>query len=283
MKLKEVKSYLRDASNNFGLRESKPFVNALAELKKKAVKENDQSFAKIIWCLEQILKIQDNFIIAFFQMKAEEFYLAWCSLEKVELDLQFLNPHFCDVNNEYQVPFIEKHVSQYQSLFPYKLFFSPEFLEIEKTCTTCKKIVTPRNSCGHRIGNIYNGEQCGRNVTKLELLGIGIVEEPVQKYSVLFLSDANGGGEKDHYYYSVVQYLIKRLNSPFHDWDVDWTKRRHPHSRYSHVGPNDPCPCESGKKYNDCCLQESGVLRPHVEFIFHVSPPEHLLTIEYTD
>lgn len=283
MTLEEVKSFLREAPNNFSSRESELAKQTLSELKLEAVKDNDQSFGKTIWCYEQILEIQDKFITAFFQMKAEEFYEVWCTLERVELGLHFLNPHFQDVNNEFHLLFIKRHTFQYQSLFPYGFFLSPEILVIEKTCSVCKKIVSPRNSCGHRVGEIYDGEMCGRDITKAEILGAALVKDPVQKYSVPFLSDAKVGVKKDHYNYAVVRYLIKRLSSPFHAWDINRTKRKFPHSRYSHVGRNDPCPCESGKKYKKCCLLENGVLRPHIEFGFHVSPPEHLLTTESID
>jgi len=282
MNLKDIESYLSDASNNFSARESEPYLNALAVLKEQAVKNNDQPLAKTIWCYETVLKIQDQYIIAYFQMKASEFYQAWCSLARVELGLHFLSKHFQDKNNEYYISFVEKHTLQYQLLYPYKIFLSPEILEIEKKCSICNKVVTPFNPCEHRTGEIYNGIKCARVVTKSEFLGTAFVENPVQKYSVPFIPDQNNGEPKDHYNYASVNYLIKRVRSPFHAWDVKHIMTRLPHSRYSHIGRNASCPCESGKKYKHCCLKEDGVLRPHEEFYFEILPPKHLLKIEYT-
>jgi hypothetical protein len=281
--IEDVKDYLRKAPHNFDSRNSDSARQLLASLKAKAVDANDQAEAKWIWCLEQIVEIQDKYIEAFHKLKTDKFYEAWCSFERVELELLFLSWHFQDPDGEFHVPFIARHTSRYQSIFPYKLFMSPELLEEEKTCTICNQVISIRNPCGHRVGEIYNGEMCSRRVTKAKILGMAIVHNPVQKYSVPFLSESSGDGKKDHYNYSVVKYLIQRLESPFHEWEVEWTKRRHPHSRFSHIGRNDPCPCESGKKYKKCCLLEEGVLRPHCQFIFHVSPPEHLLTVEYSD
>jgi len=281
--LEDVKTYLRKAPDNFNSRDSRSAKQLLLSIKDRAVKDNDQALAKTIWCLDEILDIQDRFITGFFQMKADEFYEGWCTLEKVELGIHFLNPHFQDTANEFHLSFISKHTSQYQSIFPYKVFMSPEILEIEKTCSICNKVISVRNPCGHRVGEIYDGKMCSRFVSKAEFLGMAMVEDPVQKYSVPFLSDSKGGVKKDHYNYAFIRYLVQRLSSPFHAWDVDKTKRRHPHTRYSHVGRNDPCPCESGKKYKQCCLLEDGVLRPHCEFTFQVTPPEHLMTTEYSD
>ncbi len=107
----------------------------------------------------------------------------------------------------------------------------------------------PQGFCGHRVGEIYNGEMCHRILTKLEVMGISIVDKPVQKYSVLFLSDEKTGKQRDHYNYALVQYAIGALREPFDGWDVERTSRHQPHSRYAAIGRNEPCPCESGKKY----------------------------------
>jgi hypothetical protein len=161
------------------------------------------------------------------------------------------------------------------------LYLSPEIVEHEKKCNICGKIVSIRNPCGHEVGEIYNGEMCLRIVTKLDFLGISFVESPVQKYSVPFIKDEKTGQTADHYDYSLLRYLIKSLISPFDPWDVNWTKRRHPHSKFPNLGRNDKCPCGSGKKYRKCCLNEEGVLMPHCEFIFSNPPPPQTLSIEY--
>ena len=89
---------------------------------------------------------------------------------------------------------------------------------------------------------------------------------------VVFPSDSKVG-KGDPYDYRILRYLLSVLQSPFDEWVAAWTKRRQPHSGFKHVGRNDPCPCESGLKYKKCCLQESGVLRPHLEFSVGVPIP----------
>lgn len=280
----EVEQYLRDVVHRIGGEESdKRIRDILKDIKRQAVACNDQAKAKLVWCYEQILAIQGNYLSAFRQMKDGSYYNAWCSLERVEIDLHFFEQHCKPESDEYKLRFIEKHTKQYQSLFPYKIFLSPEVLVLEKKCSICHKPISIRNSCGHRVGEIYDGEMCGREITKVEPLGMAFVETPVQKYSVPFLVDPETSQSHDHYNYALIRYLIERLRDPFDAWDIRWTKRRHPHSRYKHVGRNESCPCGSGKKYKSCCLRESGVLRPHCEFIFFVPPPEHLLTLEYVD
>ena len=149
MTLEDIYNYLRAADNNYTSRDSEPIKLFLAELKSQAVKANDQQTAKTIWCIEKILSIQDKFITAFFQLKAQQFYEAWCSLEQADLSLHFLARHYQDETGEFHLPFIIKHIKQYISIFPYKVFMSPEILEIEKTCNICNHIISIRNPCGH--------------------------------------------------------------------------------------------------------------------------------------
>jgi len=284
VELAEARQFLqRVANRTFEEKADIRSKDVLKEIKEQAVVRNDQAEAKTVWVYETIIEIQSNYLLAFRQMKNGSYYDAWCSLERVENNLHFIEPHYKPESDEYKLRFINKHTKQYQSLFPYKLFFSPALLVLEKMCSICQKPISIRNSCGHRIGEIYNGEMCCRIVNKVELLESSLVETPAQKYSVPFLKDPKSGQHRDHYNYALVRYLIERLNGPFDSWDVHWTKKRQPHSRYGHVGRNEKCPCESGKKYKNCCLREPGVLRPHCEFIFSVQPAQHLLTSEYVD
>jgi hypothetical protein len=283
MTIDQILIYLKDIKERDNNPNKIAEVNeSLKRIKDKFVKENNQQEAKNMWIYEQILKIQDIYLKVYQQMKQEDFYNAWCFLEQCELTLGFLRPHFSISDDKYFLNFIDKHTKQYQSLFPYKIYMSPEILEIEKTCNICGKKVSIHKPCGHETGEIYNGEMCIRIVTKPELLGISCCKSPLQKYSVPFMTDKMTGKAVDHYNYVVVNYLIKRLKSPFDSWNVNWTKRRHPHSRFKNVRINDKCPCGSGKKYKNCCLKESGVLMPHCEFVFSVPPPVELQNIEYS-
>jgi len=154
----------------------------------------------------------------------------------------------------------------------------------EKVCSICGDPISIRNPCGHEVGEIYDGEMCLRRITEAEVLEVSLVETPGHKYAVAFASSSeSGGGIKDQYNYAAVRYVIDGLRSPFDAWDLERTKRRHPHSRYYHVTQDEDCPCESGKTYEECCLSESGVLRPHLNIIFSVPPPESQTKLLYID
>lgn len=261
---------------------SKPLLTLLAKKKKVAVASADEKTAKIIWCLETLVKIHATFIDAFKQMKANQFYKAWCLLEQAEIKIHFLEKHIDKKKNPFNVIFLDAQIKRFQDMFPYAVFFSPEIIEKEVQCSICNHIIKPRSRCGHVVGEIYSGQMCTRIVTKSEFISISIVKNPVQKYSVAFMTDEGGKGTVDHHDYSLVKFISDRLASPYHGWDYTKTKTRHSHSRFSHVAPTEACPCESGKVYNECCLLTEGVLRPHFEILFEKTPPKHMSMLEYS-
>ena len=229
------------------------------------------------------MKVQRAYLDAFALLKEGQFYEAWCLLERCENSLIALRGQF-DVDrggDEYRLRFIESRVKQFQSLFPYRLFLSPEFQIRGQLCSACGRRVSLRRQCGHLAGEIYDGELCTRIVKDVNILAVALVQSPRQKYSVMFSKDERTGEQVDQYDYSILRYLMSALPSPFAAWSLEWTKRRHPHSKFRDVGVNDQCPCKSGKKYKQCCKTESGVLMDHIEFKFGFEPPKELQRIMY--
>lgn len=261
---------------------SKPLLSMLGKKKKAAVASEDEKTAKIIWCLETIVKIHAAYIDAFKKMKSNQFYEAWCLLEQAEIKLKFLRKHVDEKKNPFNIIFLDTQIKRFQDMYPYAVFFSPEIVEKEVQCSICNHIIKPRSRCGHMVGEIYSGQMCTRIVTKCQFISISVVKNPVQKYSVAFMTDEDGKGTVDHHDYSLVKFVSDRLVSPYHGWDYAKTTIRHPHSRFSHVPATEACPCESGKLYNECCLPTEGVLRPHFEILFEKAPPKHMSMLEYS-
>ena len=281
MTVDEVILYLRSVAARPSAPEPDIVGQALVSLKAKAVAEGEELQAKSLWCLQEILRAQNLYLQAFKRLSDGEFYSAWCDFEQIEIALASLERNFRSAWGYYLLDSIKKHTANWRSLFPYKMFLSPEMVE-RAECSICHRPIEPRRPCGHVVGEIYWGEECHRLITSIDaVLGIAFVTNPVQKYSVVFMHDPATGKSRDHYRYDVVRYAANALREPFDDWNVERTTRRQPHSRFSGVGRNDPCPCESGKKYKKCCLPESGVLRPHLEFTFAVQPPPGTISERY--
>lgn len=244
----------------------------LKVLKANFVSKNDQISAKEIWILETIIEVQAEYVEAFNLLKAKRFYDGWCQLEKCEISCEALFSHFRTAEDQYKVKWIARIVEQYQQLFPYKYFMSTELIEIEKRCSICNSIVTIRRQCGHKVGEIYNGEYCLRIVTKLDMPGMALVEEPVHKYAVPFFVDPETKQQKDNYDYRNVEYIIDKLDNPYSGWRFEKLNVKMPHNQFKSYGRNDKCPCGSGEKYKKCCLGKEGVDGVHTQFYLEREP-----------
>ena len=268
-----VEAYLRQFRERIpDSDEDKSFRSNLRLLKEQAVAANDQEKAKTIWCFEVTHTIQNRYIEAFSLMKQQYFYSAWCALGAAEVNFSFLERHLNWNPNEkdkYGLTFIQKHIEQFQGVFPYVLFASPGMLILEQECTICGKPVSIRHSCGHVVGEIYNGEMCARKINKVDLLEISLVTNPVQKYSVMFTNNEAGETE-DQYNYSNVDYVARRLRNPFDAWDMMWVARKYPISAFKAVKKDDPCPCGSGETFENCCMEKDAIEGKHLDIHFSV-------------
>lgn len=246
--------------------------------KEKLVKLNKQQKAKEIWICQRIIEIHQLYRNAFKLLKSKSYYESWCLLEKIEITIKGLKRHFKYKKSEFFLWNIEKSVTNLQVIFPYRLFASSEILKKKKECSICNQEISIRNPCGHIIGEIYNGEMCQRIVTEAEILGISLVENPGNKYAVMFLTDEKTGKQIDQYNYQTIDYLFCHINSPYEIWDLEVSEREIKKGDYKNIGRNDKCSCNSGKKFKKCCGLRIGEKYPHYEFIL-VNPIDKTLLL----
>jgi len=253
------------------------FSIQLQQIKEGFVKEDKQGQAKQIWIYQTIIEIHSLYKKAFELLQRQLFYDAWCHLERIEIAFQGLKKHFSFNKSQFYLWQIEKNVLNLQILYPYKLFGSSEILKKKKKCSVCDKEISIRSSCGHIVGEIYNGEMCHRIVTEAEVLGLSLVQNPGNKYSVMFLNDPETGKQKDQYSYDLIDFLFELIESPYELWDLEVSQREISTSDFINIKRNDSCPCGSGQKFKKCCLNKVGEKYPHYEFILKKPPRKALL------
>jgi hypothetical protein len=206
--------------------------------------------------------------------------MAWCHLERCEIELASLHRHHTPTNEDPQkIGFISRMVPRWQSLYPYKMFLSPEILKKEVLCSICGARVVPRSSCGHRKHNVYGGRLCFHKVVDAAFIGLSLVTDPVQKYSVAFTSDENGN-QVDHYNYDNVLFVSRRVASAWDEWISERTVRTIGRQDVAHVDLSAPCPCCSGKEFGPCCAGKDALEIPHLQIAFAVPPPADLPNLE---
>ncbi len=268
--LEEFRVWLDDFRNRESTEAHSP-PQGLDVIKKDAVQKGDQELASAVWCLEQIIVAQWHFITAYEQARSLHFYGSWCSLEQAEIALHSLSRHYSSPAGRFGVPTMLSCIPKLQALYPYRIFMSPGYIIHEAICSICRQKLQVRGGCGHRRHELYDGEACGRIITKPEMLEISFVEKPVQKYSVAFAQGGPG------FNYALVDYAVKGMGSPWADWSYEIQERYRPTAlaadeRFRSRKRNDRCPCGSHKKFKKCCLSEMRESYQHHQFGFPNDP-----------
>lgn len=271
-KLRFARDYLRlyhkRSSNLPSLEEIK---QCLSELKQEAVNIDDQVTAKAIWCLETVSQIQEYFLSAFSCLKAGDYQEAWNQLAHCESQIRSIDKHLTEGPQEFGIEHARGHTRQLQELYLLEWGFSPGLIKKEVHCSICDTRLTLRNGCGHKNGEIYDGELCVGVVKQAEILHISLVKNPAQKFTVIF---PNGN---DDLRLGPIKLIGQTLNSPWDSWSYHKETRRRHHPLFKDLGRNDRCPCNSGQKYKKCCLGKEEMF-PHFQFSFGrqtlIEPPK---------
>lgn len=255
MTARKIEEYLEKPNRQLDPR----IPDELVKLKKQAVDAKDEQTANYIWCLQQVYKIQSSYLTAFERLKNRNFEEAWNTLDRTDIEISFLEPHFekyfgCPVGLKFYIGHILNSVKQFQKLFPYRLFTSREDIVKEEKCSICGKKISLRHGCNHRIGQLYMGEMCCHEITDIEILAFAIVSDPFDKYAII-------KPEGQEYNYAPLEQLMNVVNDPFTLWNVDELRVVSP--EYENIGRNDRCPCGSGKKYKKCCLGTAKIYTTH--------------------
>jgi len=266
--LEEIVNQLRDFTKlNHTQEMCDEIFASIDKLRQDAVEIDDQEAAKLIWCYQKITEIQMYYINSFYLLKKKEFYEAWCELEKSEKKIQYLSDHF-QINEEidaFSIAFIKRQVEKFQSIYPDYFFTSYELVIETTVCSICGKKNLLKDHCGHMLGEIYDGRRCVRHIKNCKPLHYAIVPNPKWKYRVLFGKDENNE-RQDNYNYSILEYLIDILPSPYVEWNYKYSVKINPHSKFKNYQEGDECPCGSGNIYKECCLKKDGVPRKHIDF-----------------
>ncbi|MCD7835163.1 MAG: SEC-C domain-containing protein [Lachnospiraceae bacterium] len=263
MEISEIERFLAQLNDKI----DSSIGNKIQEVKTQAVADGNEHKANYLWCLYQIYLVQKNYTDAFLDMKDKKYENAWLKLDRADIELSFLEKHYNNYFGEpigirYQLSYILQVIKRFQMLFPYKLFTSREAIIKEEECSICGSKIRLRGGCKHKLGQLYNGEQCCYKVTDFQILAVAIVTDPFDKYALLKI-------EGQDFNYQVLDFLMEQLESPYQLWNVKKIKVQNP--EYNNVGRNDMCPCGSGKKYKKCCM---GTLNEKMDhFVFDI--PEH--------
>lgn len=264
MTLNQIVDYLSYERTEF----NNDILYILKEQKLFEVSHSNEEAANAIWCYEQIFRIQKMYVDMFLMLKNENYFEAWKMLETVDIELSSLRENFDFSDGKFNLSYIQFQIREYEKIFPYDYFMSRESIIKKEECNICKNIASLRNKCSHTVGKVYMGELCVRNIIEFEIIAMALVKKPFDKYTVLF-------PEGYEYNYFMLENLMAKIDSPFDKWYVDILKDKSP--EYQHIGRNDLCPCNSGKKYKKCCIDSDDIFINHHKITLLNKPKESIV------
>jgi hypothetical protein len=182
----------------------------LKKLHEESIKSGNEKEANEFWLCIQVYEINRNFLLAFENLKSEEYYKAWREFDRIEHIIGTVENNF-PLDDLVNVEFIKQIVPNYMALFPYKLFLSRETIIMKSKCSICGQEIKIRNRCKHRVGKLYSGKICSR-IEEVKIIGASLVENPVDRCSVVNL--------EEDYDFSCLRSLVNELETPFKYFSV---------------------------------------------------------------
>lgn len=257
----QIIEHLRDDGFNF--QDALHTVQQDLEIAQNSDKEHQ---ANTLWAIRTVIEIHYEFSVVFELLQQGEYYKAWCNAEQVEIKSKALHRNFIDVFK--LVKDLYESIVRLQGLYPYTIFSSYVINIKRERCSICNQIRSIRHDCGHRKGYLYNGHLCCNIVEDLEIKSIDIVDNPVNKFAVLFATSKDGERE-DNYDYTLIKCLMRYWQKPFQHWTYDIRHTHKPFSDFPGLSDKDFCPCGSGLVYAYCCKSDPQGIK-HKIFQFRV-------------
>lgn len=246
-------------------------IKKLEFLRNQSASKNDVVQANRYWRLLESFKLYDIYYNFFISIKNHDYRKAWCQLEECELKCDnIIENSSTEFLLKSKVITIQKIVEQWQALYPYTLFVSPEYKIKRYSCSICGCNIKPRNRCSHKKGILYNGEICFHIIDDFEILSFSIVTNPVQKYSVIHNDDTLN--------FTHLDFLIDKLEYPLEEWSFKKNTIKHSIDKFHSIEKDSLCPCNSKAVFKDCCINKKEILLPNFDFIFNknLSPSEEV-------
>lgn len=226
-------------------------IREIEKLRTDAIAAQDEVQANHFWCLAVIFYIKQSFTNMYQNLKAKRYLDAYNFLKQTDLQLVTLAQNF-DIGNEnddpYQLFFIKIMLEEYAMLFPYEYFVCYEQIVKEERCSICNQKVRLRGGCNHVPGKVYMGEVCVHEVINPETFPLKVTVDPFDKYDILQPVQS----PQINYKYDMLDSLMANLSSPYDYWEVEIVKEKN--KEFARIGRNDKCPCGSGKKFKQCCM-----------------------------
>jgi len=211
-----------------------------------AIDTKDEQLANAQYVFKQYFLLFCNLMKYFGLLKRKEYKFSWNKLQDCIDSAQYIG-RFTD--DRLDVPQLLDLLRNYETLYPYKVFSSSEYIITRSNCSICGKSMLSLE-CPHIKDNLYWGKPAEEIFGEIkEFQTVYLVSHPEDKRYIIELSDDNR--DEVEKFKKLDQFLD--LNLPFLQ---NFTVKSVIETRTKEiekVGRNDHCPCGSGIKFKKCC------------------------------
>lgn len=215
-------------------------------VQKIAVDTKDEQLANAQYVFKQYFLLFCNLMKYFELLKEKKYKESWDKLQDCIDGAQYIGG-FAD--DQLDIPPLLDLLRNYETLYPYNVFLSGEYIEIRSHCSICGKSMQSLE-CSHITGNLYWGQPAIKEVDEIKAIqAICIVNHPEDKRCVVELS---GDNREEAEKFKKVDLFLE-CSRPFLQ---NFTVKSVIEMRMKDiemVGRNDKCPCGSGIKFKKCC------------------------------
>lgn len=242
----------RISSGNFenSLDEYKRCSNNFKDISKIANSIKDEKFANSQYVFRKYFLLFCNLMEYFDLLKNKRYRDSWNKLQDCIDDAQYVGRF---ANNRFDIPDVLDLLRSYESLYPYTVFISSEYIITRSHCSLCGKSMQSLD-CPHIKGDLYWGKPAIEIVDEIkEFQAACLVSHPEDKRCIIEAVD-DKRTESDKFQ-KLDQFL--GLDLPFlQRFSIRSIIEKRKRQDIIEVGRNDICPCGSGKKFKRCCLNK---------------------------
>jgi hypothetical protein len=238
---------------------------AVSDLKAQLQKEREspafteESYLNDLYVLDRYVDFLGRYGRLWEEICGEKFSDSWSLLQDA-LGLLRILKKFSNI----PMSFFEVQLTELEKMYPYELFFSIGMVVEGLECSICGFDVDS-DQCMHIRGELYSGKMASAIVQKVvQIDHAALVKNPENKRCVVEYEDTG-------HQFNVIRYLsnliISRHCAISDCWHLDHSKRRVRNPDYQKRGRNEPCYCDSGKKFKQCCISKEYVEQDHVDIV----------------
>ena len=220
--------------------------NSILEIAKAS---NDENLANAQYVFKKYFFLFCSLSDYFNLLMEKQYRKSWDKLHDC-IDLTKIVGSYLKKDKRYEIPEIVKLLINYESLYPFSVFSSSEYIISKSHCSICGESMLGL-SCPHIKGELYWGEVAIEVIDEIKTFqAVALVSHTEDKRCVLELADDNRTELEK--FKKIDQYLELKhsfLQNFFIETKIENRKR----DDIKIVGRNESCTCGSGTKFKKCC------------------------------